>query len=284
MNFDNCEQLKNFLKKESIRLGISIANTYNTYFARDLLEKINRISFNEIFVKGSFSEFAHVGKLVRPITDIDLVCSTSIEGPLQTLYRAMYDANNLRGISYELTRYPYQTKTGIYKINIIATYGTIKHQMSIDFQDNNKCMYQRDYKVMMPIFTGDNYFGVCVPTIEEYIAEKLCIILENQKENVLNTRLKDFYDIWKLLECDYIANDVEDNFCKMIVDRNKIDTTNLSADFLNKEYIKRHNELWDIIKDKYEFLDNNVKFEPTVYVARKFLNHQIEHFQRVRKL
>ena len=37
MQFNNDAQLKAFLKSESKRLGVSIKNTYNTYFSKLLL-------------------------------------------------------------------------------------------------------------------------------------------------------------------------------------------------------------------------------------------------------
>ena len=33
---------------------------------------------------------------------------------------------------------------------------------------------------------------------EEHLAEKLCIVAESNREDILNTRVKDFYDIYKL--------------------------------------------------------------------------------------
>ncbi len=283
MNFDNSEQLKAFLRSESKRLGISIQNTYNTYFARVLLERINKWSNEEVFVKGSFSEYGHIGKLVRPITDLDLVSMSGSDKSMQVLFRALYKSNNPKDICFELSNAPYQTKTGIYKIPVIAMFGKIEHHLSIDFQEKSNTIYETTYRPIRPIFTGDYYFGVCMPTIEEYIAEKLCIVLENNKENVLNTRVKDFYDIWNLLLCDYEPNDLERIFCMMIVDRNKTDVNNLSTAFLNDEYIKRHQQVWDDISKKYEFLDKSIDFEHALCVTRSMLNHEVEFFQRVRK-
>ena len=73
MNFENDDKLKAFLKSESKRIGISILNTYNTYFSRLLLERINKTNYNKLYVKGRFAEIAHLNKMTRPITDIDFV-------------------------------------------------------------------------------------------------------------------------------------------------------------------------------------------------------------------
>ena len=82
MEFKNDDQLKAFLKKESKRLGVSIKNTYNTFFLRILLERISKMSYDKLFVKGSFSEIAHLNDMIRPHTDIDLVSTEYHNDPL----------------------------------------------------------------------------------------------------------------------------------------------------------------------------------------------------------
>lgn len=92
--FTNDDSLKNFLKKESSRLNISINNVYNTYFSRLFLERISKYNNKEVIVKGSFAQFVHLRKFVRPIVDIDL---TSIEGhhdPILVMVQAMSDSHN----------------------------------------------------------------------------------------------------------------------------------------------------------------------------------------------
>ena len=86
MEFENEEKLKSFLKKESNRLGISIQNTYNTYFTRLLLERISKLCYDKLYVKGSMSEFAHLNEMIRPITDLDLVSTEYHNDPLLILY------------------------------------------------------------------------------------------------------------------------------------------------------------------------------------------------------
>ena len=196
MNFENDDKLKAFLKSESKRLGLSINNTYNTYFSRLLLERVSRLCYDKLYVKGSFSELAHLNTMIRPVTDIDLVSTEYHNDPLLILYQAMYDSNE--DLYYELTDIPKKTKTGIYKIHITANFGKIKHPISIDFQELSNTIYEKDYKRIDPIFKGDRYFYVYTPSFEEHLAEKLCIVTERNKMDVLNTRVKDFYDIYVL--------------------------------------------------------------------------------------
>lgn len=280
--FENDAQLKAFLKSESKRLGVSIKNTYNTYFSKKLLERISNYSYDELFVKGSFSELAHLNGMIRPVTDIDLVSTKYHNDPLLILFRAMYDTND--NLFYELPNLPKRTKTGIYKINIVANYGKIKHPISIDFQELSNTIYEKDYKRIDPVFSGDRHFYIWTPSFEEHLAEKLCIVVESNKEDVLNTRVKDFYDIYKLCGGKYDSERLSYFFYHMLKDRNKIELDNVSTIHLNDEYIKNHSDLWNKMSGKYEFLDKTVDFRESVEFTKNILDKEIKNIDKSRQL
>lgn len=282
MNFENDDKLKAFLKSESKRLGISINNTYSTFFSRILLERVSKLCYNELYVKGSFSELAHLENMIRPVTDIDLVSTEYHNDPLLVLYQAMYDTNE--DLYYELTNIPKRTKTGIYKINITANFGKIKHPISIDFQELSNTIYERSYKRINPIFKGDNHFYIYTPSYEEHFAEKLCIVAENNKKDVLNTRVKDFYDVYKLYDGKYNKDKLLYFFYHMLIDRNKINIENLTVDFLNDEYIEKHKDIWGSMSNKYEFMDKNIEFKESVYLTKEIINNQIKNIERAKTL
>lgn len=278
MNFNNDDKLKAFLKSESKRLGVSIKNTYNTFFSKILLERISNYSYDKLFVKGSFSELAHLDTMIRPITDIDLVSTEYHNDPLLILYQAMYDTNG--NLFYELPDLPKRTKTGIYKINIVANFGKIKHPISIDFQELSNTIYEKDYKRIEPLFKGDNFFYIWTPSFEEHLAEKLCIVVESNKQNVLNTRVKDFYDIYKLCGGKYDKERLSYFFYHMLIDRNKIDINNVSTKHLSKEYIDDHMDLWCQMSKKYEFMDKTIDFNESVEFTKELLDKEINELDK----
>lgn len=282
MQFTNDDKLKAFLKSESKRLGISIKNTYNTYFSKLLLERISRMSYDKLYVKGSFSELAHLNEMIRPVTDIDLVSTIYHNDPLLILYQAMYDTNG--DLYYELPSIPKRTNTGIYKINIIANFGRIKHPISIDFQELSNTIYEKDYKRVDPIFKGDNHFYIYTPSFEEHLAEKLCIVTESNKEGILNTRVKDFYDIYKLCGGKYDKDKLSYFFYNMLKDRNKIDISMASISHLTLEYIKDHQSLWNAMSEKYEFMDKSINFKEAVEFTREMLGEEIQNLDKSKSL
>lgn len=282
MQFENDDKLKAFLKSEAKRLGISINNTYNTYFSKLLLERVSNLCYSELYVKGSFSELAHLETMIRPVTDIDLVSTIYHNDPLLVLYQAMYDSNE--DLYYELTDIPKKTKTGIYKIHITANFGKIKHPISIDFQELSNTIYEKDYKRVNPIFKGDRYFYVYTPSYEEHLAEKLCIVVESNKNDVLNTRVKDFYDVYKLNGGKYDKEKLLYFFYHMLIDRNKINIDLVSTSFLNDEFIENHESMWNSMSKKYEFMDKNVDFNESVYLTKDMIDEQMKGLNRAKAL
>lgn len=282
MEFRNDDQLRAFLKNESKRLGVTITNTYNTFFSKLLLERLSKFSYDKLFVKGSFSELAHLNGMIRPITDLDLVSTMYHNDPLIFLFRAMYDTNE--DIYYELVDLPKKTRTGIYKLSMIANFGRIKHPISIDFQELSNTIYEKEYKRVDPVFEGDDYFYIWTPSFEEHLAEKLCIVTESNKEDVLNTRVKDFYDIYKLCGGKYDKERLSYFFYHMLKDRNKIDIETASTSHLTKEYIEKHYELWNQMSKKYEFMDKTVGFRESVEFTKEILDEEIKNLDKSKQL
>ena len=220
--------------------------------------------------------------MIRPITDIDLVSSVYHNDPLLVLYQAMYSEDE--NLHYELIDIPKRTKTGIYKIHIKAIFGSICHPISIDFQELSNTIYQKDYKRVNPLFTGDNFFYIYTPTYEEHLAEKLCIVVESNKDNILNTRVKDFYDIYKLKGGKYDKEKLSYFFYHMLLDRHKIDISHASVNHLNRQFILQHQQLWDNMSKKYEFTDKSIVFEDAVETTKSMLDHELSNFDSSSKI
>lgn len=277
----NPEQLKAFLKKESERLNLSITNTYNTFFSRLLLYRLSQKNIDKsIIVKGSFAQFVHLGEMVRPITDIDITSVEPHHDPFVILINAMCNNEIANQIEYELRGKPHQTYTGIYKIPISAKYGKINHSIGIDYREKHPCIFEKQVKKVPTIFTGDKEYDIVVPSKEETIAEKLCIIVESNKPDLINTRIKDFYDIYQIHGGEYDLDKFSYYFEKMLQKRGKIDINDASTSHLSKEFIKGHQQEWEHSKKKYEFLDVEIDLEGSVYYTRAVLSEQLQKIRQ----
>ncbi len=278
--FRNEASLKAFLKNESKRLGININNIYSTYFSRLLLEGMSRYNNEEVIVKGSFAQFVHLRKFVRPITDIDLASIQGHHDPIMILVQAMCDSPD---IVYNFRVKPYQKpNTGIYKIPLVASFGKLsdngklRQPLNVDYRENHPCIYEKQIKTVPPVFIGDTEYPIVVPSIEETLAEKLCIIVESNKPELLNTRVKDFYDIYQMHGGEYDLDKFSYYFEKMLNDRNKVNVNDTTTSLLNIEFIKKHEKEWENSKKKYEFLDDEINLFGAVYYTRGVLSEQLQ--------
>lgn len=273
-NFENDMQLKSFLKKEAQRLNINITAAYTTYFARELLYRLSKQQTEDLILKGSSAEIAYLGKLVRAIIDIDIASPLPRSQGFATLISAITDKEENK-INYEFSRPIKQTNTGVYQFSLVGEFGKIKQVVGIDYQDSYSRLIEPIHKVMPPIFEGDIPFELFMPSFEEFLAEKLCIIVESNKEDVLNTRVKDFYDIYQLHGGKYDSDKLTEYFKKMIKLRGKIDITEADTVMLDKEFIDKHLSVWDKVKDRYSFSDKHIDLSGAVYYTRGVIREQL---------
>ena len=263
------------MKKESHRLNMSISNVYHTFIARRLLEKISESNNSLILVKGSSAETAYLGNLVRSIVDVDLAGLKGLNFNEDLINNVLLNEDG-KQINFSLVGNPKRTPTGIYKISCTGNFGEMKQDLNIDFQADYNRLIEPEKRIMPKIFEGDNEFEVNVPSFEEYLAEKLCIIAESNKTDVLNTRLKDFYDIQQLHGDKYDSDKLTYYFGIMLRLRNKINLNTVDTSHLNKAFLKNHIDMWNNTKRKYDFLDNEVSFEEAMYYTKAVLREELQ--------
>lgn len=273
--FTSINQMKSYMKKEARRLNMSVSSVYSTFVARCLLKRISKYNLEDILIKGSSAEIAYLGRVVRAITDIDLASLTSFESNIELLTNILEDEFPDQ-FKFQLSKEVTTTKTGIHKISLNANYETLKQNIGIDYQEHYNRLIEPEYRVMPAIFDGDDLFEVYVPSFEEYLAEKLCIIVESNKEDVLNTRVKDFYDIYQLHGGRYNPDKLTEYFKKMIELRGKVSFSQIKTLNLNEEFVHKHATVWDSTKKHYDFIDQEIDLAGAVYYTRAVIREQLQ--------
>ena len=279
MIFHNSMQLKAYLKRQQEKLHTSISGIYTTFFAKILLERICRLNREDIVVKGSLAEFIHLKKMVRSVTDVDLASKGNHHLPLLVINNAMCLEEDTNFV-YDYRTSPYKTKTGICKIPLICGFDGIKQPLDIDFRENHPCIFEKQLKEVPAVFEKDHVFYAQVTSLEEHLAEKLCIILENQKQEVLNTRVKDFYDIYELHGGNYDLDKFSYYFEVMLQKRGKMGNNALTTDYLDQTLVRKLEPLWERSKRHYDFLDDEIDLEGSVYYTRGVLREQIQRIEQ----
>lgn len=273
INFESSKQLDEFLTEEAKRLNFSKRNLYKIYFARELLKRIAYMDKNHsLVVKGSLAQLTHLKKLTRSITDIDLTISTDDIYPFMAIINALNSKKD--DIKYESDSI-FRTYTGTYKIPVNIRLGKMTHYIGIDYKEDNPFIFERQEKTVPKIFTGDEEYSVVVPSLEETIAEKLCIIMKCNKDFAINTRIKDFYDIYNLYGGEFDLDKFSYYFEKFLIEEGKIDMSTATTDHLSKNYIKRHKNVWQRKKENFEFV-NDIELEGAVYYTKSIIDNELK--------
>ncbi len=131
---------------------------------------------------------------------------------------------------------------------------------------------------MPSLFEGDVEYEFLTNSYEEHSAEKLYIIAYNKKTDLLNTRVKDFYDVFELRSLDYDFEKVSLYFMCMVKLYGE-KGENLSAGYLNYDFIRNHAILWSEMMKKYNFADKNLTFEQAIYYTRAVLSEQLQKYK-----
>jgi len=281
MEFKNANQFKSFLKKEASRLDITIPNIYSTYFARDLLRIISTYQFDDIVIKGSFSQFIHAQKLWRPVTDIDIASKSNIRLIMQILSNTLNNSESQ--IKYYFSDKNEVTNTGIYKKSVFADFDGMHQQINLDIKAQHPAILETQLKIVPTLFEGDQPFLFYTPSFEEHLAEKLCIIVETNKPDVLNTRLKDFYDVYQLHGGKYDPEKLSRYFAIMLEKRGKIKLEDATTEHLDSRFIIQHQETWKNNRRIYEFLDYQTNLTQVVFYSKAVLSEQLQKLRIVKE-
>lgn len=279
-NFDNSKQLDEFLTSESKRINLNKKNTYKMYFILDLLKRISKLNdSNKLVVKGSIVQLVYLQKLTRSVTDIDLTSSSDDVDSFLTIINAI---DSDEGIVKYKNDHVKRTYTGTYKIPVIAKVDGVSEYVGIDYRENNPFIFEVKQKQVPRIFLGDEQFSINVPSLEETLAEKLCIVMECNDENAINTRIKDFYDIYTIYNGEIDLDKLTYYFEKLLVQRSNININMASTKHLSKSFIDRHISQWNEKKEVFEFQNKDINLDGAVYYTKSIIDCELKKMNKVK--
>lgn len=150
------------------------------------------------------------------------------------------------------------------RYNIISKFDNIKVILSIDIATGDlitPCEIEYDYKMIFE----DRCLKIMTYNIESIIAEKFQTVISR---GILNSRMKDYYDLYYLLTYKEISkknlkNAVIRTFEKRETDINDIDR--VLAETKTSDFIKG---LWMTYSKQHAYADN-IEFEQVINVIQK---------------
>ncbi|MDR2231687.1 MAG: nucleotidyl transferase AbiEii/AbiGii toxin family protein [Tannerella sp.] len=206
MKKGNAKSIRAVLKNIADHEGLDLQSILTRYFHERLLYRIfNSAYLNRFFLKGGALLFAFEGLHARPTNDIDMLATQIsndreiIKQIFRTICNIKYDDDCVffNADSIETMNITEDDKYVGVRIFIATRLDTVKQRLQIDigFSDIiSPAPVRLTYPVLLNEF---EYPVIQAYSIETVIAEKFEIMIAR---STLNSRMKDFYDVYILLK------------------------------------------------------------------------------------
>ena len=273
---NNSMSFKAFIKKKSLELKVPAQVVLQNYMFERFLIRLVKSSYHFKFIlKGGFLVSSMVGISARTTMDLDITVKgmpltvESIESVINEIIQTKVDDTiRFNYISTEQIReaddYP-----GL-RVKLVAFYETIKVPLKLDLTTGDiltpDCI---EYSYRM--FSENKTIHLFSYNIETILAEKLETIVSR---SVLNTRLRDFYDVFLL--CRLFKAQININVLRDALHHTsmKRGTQEQENDFRRIiESIKKDDQMflnWNKFQNQFEYA-KEISFEETIGSIQELL-------------
>ena len=246
------------------------------YFER-LLERISKSKYkNYIILKGGLVLTSIIGSDDRTTKYMD----ATIKGlplnkdAISKIFNEIFSINLDDGVSFELISIKdirLEDKYGGFRLNILSKLGNNKTYITVELTTGDE-ITPREIKFSYNSIFEDKKISIMAYNIETILAEKFHSIVSR---GVLNTRLKDFYDVYVLfnfkediIDKKMLVKAIENTFKKRNTLIDKDEFVNLIDDLYNNDSLKK---LWSEYQNKNTYA-KGISFEDTVDAVEIIVN------------
>ncbi len=274
------DKLLNIAKIENVNYQLILIR----YFHERLLYRLSISKYNKNFcLKGGVLLYIFEEKKSRPTIDIDLLALKTKNEP-----------DNLKKIFTEICKIKYDdavffnyenitiseiTKQANYKgvrINLTAKLDTIKQRLQIDIGFGDK-IYPNPLLVNYPVILAMEQPKIQVYSIYSAIAEKFEAMIQLSE---VNSRMKDFYDIYTLLTNNEIDKNELKNAIKLTFKTRKTKLSENHSIFTSEFYQDKDRlKQWEVFKRKIK-TNNDLSFETVLKKIKQELEPIYEQIKK----
>lgn len=269
----NLMQLKKLIKNLSKEKNINSQIVLRNYMMERILERISISNYkNNFILKGGMLVTSLVGIAERSTIDMDITLK-SIKLTSENIKKIFSEILNIEvndGIEFELERVSEIREEDNYygyRISIISKLEKAKIPLKIDITTGDKITpseIQYNYSLLLE----NRSINIFAYNKETLLAEKIETIISR---NILNTRMRDFYDIYILLKLfnkeinkDILKKATYETFAKreiinLLKDKDQI-VANIFKDQNMKNYWKQYSKKYNYPKNiNWEEIESLIK-------------------------
>ncbi len=198
----NIDKLKSIISKKAKGNNNIAAQLYQMYFFEHFLERLEKSEYRyNIILKGGLLLSSILGDDERTTKDMDATLKSlplekeKVEKIINDILKIEINDDIIYKI-IDIKDIRQESEYGGFKINILATMSTLKVYIAIELTTGDKITPREidyDYNCVFE----DKKISILAYTMETVIAEKYHTIIYR---DIYNTRMKDFYDIYVLIQ------------------------------------------------------------------------------------
>lgn len=258
----NAKSLMDKSRNIAIKNNITTNEVLQNYMFERVLERISTSKYkNNFILKGGLLLSSIMGIDTRTTIDMD-TCIKGLELIDEQMYKILQE---ILSIDVE-DRVEFEIKNsepiredddyGGIKYNIIAIFENIRVNLSIDIATGD-IITPKEIEYEYKMIFEDRSLNIMTYNIETIIAEKFQTMINR---NVLNSRMKDYYDLYYLLTYKEFS---KNNLITAIINtfekrETDIDQIDIQLNKISKsDFVK---ELWTSYTKKYKYAEN-IQFE-----------------------
>ena len=263
-------RLKNFSKDS----GLDYTLVSRLYMQEGLLRRISLSSYSESFyLKGGLLLYSLSGFSSRPTQDIDLLGSkiSRDELELRGIIKEILSVTAEDGLIFdtELISFTDITEGADYqgkRIKVSCSLGNMKTNLKLDIGFGDT-VYPAPVEMVYPEILGNQGFRIFAYSMESVIAEKFEAMIVR---DAVNSRMKDFYDIYQILKENRISKKALDEAIRQTFNtRHTVLPDNPAVFSVDFSEDSRNRNMWNAFLRRIKSED--IPFEIVVSEIKKHL-------------
>lgn len=269
----NSDKLKHMISKKSNGNQIVTLNLFQRFYFERLLERISKSKYSgQIILKGGLLLSSIIGSDERTTKDMD----TTLKGiPLtkeiiEKIFNEILNIDLNDGVSFEIIGIKdirLEDEYGGFRINILSKLDNNKTYITVELTTGD-VITPKEVKYSYNCIFENKKIPIMAYPIETVLAEKFQTIISR---GILNTRLKDFFDIHVLMNTKINNKTLIKAIINTFNKRNTLFDINEFYIIINElEESKEMNKLWIEYQNKNRYAED-IKYIDTIKSIEKII-------------
>ena len=266
----NSKSLMDKAKNIANKSNITVNEVLQNYMFERILERLSISKYkNNFILKGGLLLSSIMGIDSRTTMDMD-TCIKGINLTDEELYTVLTEILSIDiqdNVTFNIKNFKPIREEDTYgglKYNLIATFDGLKVNLSVDIATGD-VITPREIEYNYKMLFEDRTLPLMAYPIETIIAEKYQTVIER---GILNSRMKDYYDLYYLLSKKLYNNDTLKEAIKKTFSKRNTDINIINQRMQEIEESDFLKDLWNNYANKHLY-SKNLKYENLIHIIKK---------------